>query len=127
MVYHHVSNKGVSASRLFVQNKKKLVIIWKTNKIIRYLSKYKIIMNDIFKALNDPIRRQIIELLKNKSMSVGEIYKNFNITMPTLSHHLDKLKRAELLTSEKKGQFVFYTLNMTILEEVLNWVIKIKN
>lgn len=83
-------------------------------------------MNNIFKALNDPIRRKIIELLKDKDMNVGEIFKNFNITMPTLSHHLDILKRADVVRSEKKGQYVIYSLNMTVLEDVLNWIIKIK-
>jgi DNA-binding transcriptional ArsR family regulator len=47
--------------------------------------------------------------------------------MPTLSHHLDILKRAELLTSEKKGQFVIYSLNMTIIEDIFNWIVNIKH
>ena len=84
-------------------------------------------MNRIFKALNDPIRRRIIELLKEKDMNVGEIFQNFQITMPTLSHHLDILKQADILTSEKKGQFVYYSLNMTIIEDILQWILTIKN
>ena len=83
-------------------------------------------MNRIFKALNDPIRRQIIELLKQGDLNVGEIHRHFNITMPTLSHHLDVLKQAGIISSEKKGQFIFYSLNMTIIEDILQWVLKIK-
>lgn len=84
-------------------------------------------MNNIFKALNDPIRRKIIELLRKGDMNVGEIFQHFNVTMPTLSHHLDILKRADLLRSEKKGQYVIYSLNMTVLEDIYNWIVKLKN
>ncbi|MBN1186710.1 MAG: winged helix-turn-helix transcriptional regulator [Bacteroidales bacterium] len=84
-------------------------------------------MNNIFKALNDPVRRQIIELLRDGDKNVGEIFENFTVTMPTLSHHLDILKRADLLTSEKKGQFVYYSLNLTVLDDVIHWLLQIKN
>ena len=63
-------------------------------------------MNSLFKALNDETRRQIVELLKEKDMNAGEIADKFNISKPSISHHLDILKRADLITSEKKGQFV---------------------
>lgn len=59
-------------------------------------------MNAIFKALNDETRRKIIELLKQKDMNAGEIAEEFNISKPSISHHLDILKRADLITSEKK-------------------------
>jgi DNA-binding transcriptional ArsR family regulator len=59
-------------------------------------------MNALFKALNDETRRQIIELLKEKEMNAGEIADRFNISKPSISHHLDILKRADLITSEKK-------------------------
>lgn len=84
-------------------------------------------MNLLFKALNDETRRQIIELLKDKDMNAGEIAEKFNISKPSISHHLDILKRADLITSEKKGQFIEYSLNTTILEDVLNWILKLKN
>lgn len=83
-------------------------------------------MNSLFKALNDDTRRQIIELLKDKDMNAGEIAAHFNISKPSISHHLDLLKRADLISSEKKGQFVFYSLNTTILEDLLSWILTIK-
>jgi len=83
-------------------------------------------MNSIFKALNDETRREIIELLKNGSLNAGEIADKFNISKPSISHHLDILKRADLITSEKKGQFVYYSLNTSIIEDLLTWVLKIK-
>lgn len=84
-------------------------------------------MNSLFKALNDETRRKIIELLKDKDMNAGEIAEQFKISKPSISHHLDILKRADLLTSEKKGQFVEYSLNTTILEDLMSWIITLKN
>ena len=84
-------------------------------------------MNSIFKALNDPTRRQILDLLKEKELNAGEIADNFNMSKPSISHHLDILKRADLVTSEKKGQFIEYSLNTTILEDLLNWIISLKS
>ncbi|WP_017495190.1 autorepressor SdpR family transcription factor [Flavobacterium sp. WG21] len=83
-------------------------------------------MNDIFKALNDATRREILELLKNKDMSAGEIADAFNISKPSISHHLDILKRADLITSEKTGQFIIYSINTTIMEDVLQWILTFK-
>ena len=83
-------------------------------------------MNSLFKALNDETRRQIIELLKEKDMNAGEIAERFNISKPSISHHLDILRQADLVTSEKKGQFVEYSLNTTILEDLLNWILTLK-
>lgn len=84
-------------------------------------------MNLLFKALNDETRRQIIELLKEKDMNAGDIADQFNISKPSISHHLEILKRADLITSEKKGQFVEYSLNTSILEDLLNWILTLKN
>ncbi len=84
-------------------------------------------MNSIFKALNDPTRRQILDMLKEKDLNAGEIAENFNMSKPSISHHLDILKRADLVTSEKKGQFIEYSLNTTILEDLLNWIISLKS
>jgi len=83
-------------------------------------------MNFLFKALNDETRRQIIELLKDKDMNAGDISNHFNISKPSISHHLDILKRADLITSEKKGQFVQYSLNTSILEDLLSWILTLK-
>ncbi len=83
-------------------------------------------MNKLFKALNDMTRREILILLKNGDLSAGEIAKKFNISKPSISHHLDILKEAELVTSEKQGQFVVYSINTTIIEDLLQWVMTLK-
>ncbi|MRX68200.1 transcriptional regulator, ArsR family [Flavobacterium resistens] len=83
-------------------------------------------MNEIFKALNDATRREILELLKQKDLTAGEIADAFNISKPSISHHLDILKRADLITSEKKGQFIIYSINTTIMEDVLQWILTFK-
>jgi len=82
-------------------------------------------MNRVFKALNDPIRREILELLKEKDMNAGEIADHFNITKPSISHHLDLLKQADLVVSVKNGQFVNYTLNQTVVDEIIQWLMSI--
>ena len=83
-------------------------------------------MNNLFKALNDETRRKIIELLKGKDMDAGEIADKFKISKPSISHHLDILKRADLITSEKKGQHIIYSLNTSILEDLIKWILTIK-
>lgn len=83
-------------------------------------------MNLAFKALNDDTRRKILELLRQQDLSAGEIADHFNIGKPSISHHLDLLKQADLVTSEKKGQFVYYTLNTTVLDDVIAWIIQLK-
>lgn len=83
-------------------------------------------MNALFKALNDETRRQIVELLKEKDMNAGEIADHFTMSKPSISHHLDILKRADLITSEKKGQFVEYSLNTSILEDLISWILTLK-
>ncbi|WMN11499.1 autorepressor SdpR family transcription factor [Marivirga salinae] len=83
-------------------------------------------MNSIFKALNDETRREIIELLKDQNLNAGQIAERFNMSKPSISHHLDILKRADLITSEKKGQFIEYSLNTTILEDLMNWIMTLK-
>ena len=83
-------------------------------------------MNAIFKALNDATRREILELLKIEDLTAGEIADHFNISKPSISHHLDILKQADLITSEKKGQFVIYFINTTIMEDVLQWILTFK-
>ena len=90
------------------------------------MSKYLNEVNSLFKALNDETRRQIVDLLKERDMNAGEIAEEFNISKPSISHHLDILKRADLVTSEKKGQFIVYSLNTTILEDLIAWILTLK-
>lgn len=73
----------------------------------------------VFKALSDPNRRKILQILKKEDMPVSKILKNFDITMASLSHHLDILKRANLVVSERKGQQIIYSLNLSVFEEVM--------
>jgi len=80
-------------------------------------------MDTIFQALSDKSRRKILEILKDKDMTVGEIGKRFDFTAATLSHHLDILKRANLVITERKGQFIEYSLNTSVFEEVTKIVI----
>jgi ArsR family transcriptional regulator len=83
-------------------------------------------MKNLFKALNDQTRREILDLLKEKEMTAGEIAEKFNISKPSISHHLGLLKRADLVSSVKKGQFVTYSINTTILEDLVSWVMTLK-
>ncbi|HVX25140.1 MAG TPA: autorepressor SdpR family transcription factor [Parafilimonas sp.] len=83
-------------------------------------------MNILFKALNDATRRQILEMLQKKDMTAGEIADKFNISFPSISHHLDLLKQAQLVTTKKEGQFVFYSLNTTVMDDILKWVMQFK-
>ena len=84
-------------------------------------------MNNIFKALNDATRREILMMLKKSDLTAGEIADQFNISKPSISHHLDILKRADLVTSEKKGQFVSYSINTTIVDDIFQWITTLKN
>ncbi len=84
-------------------------------------------MNTVFKALNDPTRRAILELLQERDMTAGEIAHHFSITKPSISHHLDLLSQAGLVESLKKGQYVHYSLNMTVLDDILNWIVQLKS
>ncbi len=83
-------------------------------------------MDDIFKALNDPTRREILKILRKRDMTAGDIGSRFNMTAPSISHHLEKLKRAGLVTTVKKGQFVLYSINTTIIEDILQYVLTLK-
>lgn len=78
-------------------------------------------MNALFKALNDATRRQILELLKDGDLSAGEIAEKFEASKPTISHHLDILKQANLIVSVKKKQFIYYSLNTTVIDDLVKW------
>lgn len=84
-------------------------------------------MNILFKALNDNTRRQILELLKNKNITAGEIADQFNISKPSISHHLDLLKQAGLVEAVKEGQFIYYSLNTTVVDEIVKWLMQFKS
>ncbi len=79
-------------------------------------------MNHLFQALSDPTRRKILDMLKKKDLTAGEIADAFNISKPSISHHLDILKRANLVAAEKQGQFITYSINTTELDELLKWI-----
>jgi DNA-binding transcriptional ArsR family regulator len=83
-------------------------------------------MNALFKALNDPTRRQILDLLRDGDRSAGEIAEQFDMTKPSISHHLDQLRQADLVVSVKRGQNVIYSLNTTVLDEVLAWMFTLR-
>ena len=83
-------------------------------------------MKALFKALNDTTRREILEILKNGSLTAGEISTRFMISKPSISHHLDLLKQAGLVQSVKEGQYIYYTLNTTVMDEIVNWFVELK-
>lgn len=83
-------------------------------------------MNSIFKALNDPTRREILELLKEKDLTAGEIADKFSISKPSISHHLDLLRQAGLVESVKEGQFIYYSLSTTVMDEMIKWIMQFK-
>ena len=81
-------------------------------------------LSKTLQALSDPTRQKILELLKKKDMAAGEIAKHFNITLPSLSHHLNTLKQADLVSSERQGQEIIYSLNLSAFEETAKILIK---
>lgn len=81
---------------------------------------------DTFKALSDPIRREILVMLKDKKMSAGEIASNFNMTNATISYHLSQLKKANLIIESKYKNFIYYEINISVFEEVMLWFSQLK-
>lgn len=79
-------------------------------------------MTILFKALADPTRRKILELLKEQDLHAGEIARAFDISKPSISHHLNLLKQAGLVLAERNGQNITYSLNTTVFQEVLSWI-----
>lgn len=84
-------------------------------------------MNGVFKALNDPTRRKILELLQERDMTAGEIAEKFSMSWPSISHHLDLLKQAKLVSAEKDGQYIYYSLNTTVMDEIVKWMMQLKS
>ena len=81
---------------------------------------------ETFKALSDPVRREILQLLKSGSMSAGDIGSHFDMTGATVSYHLKILKKADLIWEKKEKNFIFYQLNTSVLEELMLWISDLK-
>ncbi len=79
-------------------------------------------MNETFKAISDPVRRDILQMLKGGKKSAGEIAEQFNLTGATVSYHLAKLKSADLIAEEKYKNYIYYQLNTSVFEDVLAWI-----
>lgn len=76
-------------------------------------------MNEAFKALADPTRREILRLLRSGEMTAGELAERFDMTRPSMSHHFSVLKQADLISSRREGQQIYYFLNTTVAEDLL--------
>lgn len=79
-------------------------------------------MSETLKAISDPVRRDILEMLKKGKKSAGEIAEKFNLTGATVSYHLSQLKKADLIAESKYKNFIYYELNASVFEEVLTWI-----
>nr|WP_200965604.1 autorepressor SdpR family transcription factor [Insulibacter thermoxylanivorax] len=84
-------------------------------------------MNDTFKALSDPTRRKILDLLKERDRTAGEIAEHFTMTKPSISNHLNMLKQAGLITDERQGQHIVYSLNTTVFQDVIKWILSLQS
>jgi DNA-binding transcriptional ArsR family regulator len=78
------------------------------------------------RALADPIRREILDLLRGGRMSAGEITEHFDVTAAAISRHLSVLKEADLIRDTREGKFIYYDLNASVLEEILIWIAELK-
>ena len=78
-------------------------------------------MGDAFKALSDPTRRKILELLQEKPLNAGEIADYFQITKPSITHHLSILKNSGLIIDERQGQNIVYSIDMTVFQDMMKW------
>ena len=78
------------------------------------------------KALSDPVRREILDMLKKERMSAGQICERFDITDAAISRHLSVLKDADLVRDEREGKFIYYELNTSVLEEIMKWITSLK-
>jgi DNA-binding transcriptional ArsR family regulator len=78
-------------------------------------------INLVFKAISDPTRRKILKLLGRGDLTAGEIADHFSISKPSISHHLGILKQADLVQDDKRGQFIYYSLNSTVFQDLIRW------
>jgi ArsR family transcriptional regulator, arsenate/arsenite/antimonite-responsive transcriptional repressor len=81
-------------------------------------------LNNVFKALGDPTRMAVLHLLRERSYTPSELLERLPVTQPTLSHHLDILKRADLVETQRDGQFIHYSLNMTVVQMAMEFFVK---
>ena len=79
-------------------------------------------LHDTMRALSDPTRREILQMLKRGTMSAGDLAAKFDMSAAAVSRHLAVLKEAELVRDKREGKFIYYTLNASVLEEILLWV-----
>ena len=79
-------------------------------------------LNETLKAISDPVRRDILGMLKEGRKTAGEIGDKFSLTGATVSYHLSKLKKADLISEEKYKNFIYYDINTSVFEEVLTWI-----
>ncbi|MHB1651471.1 MAG: autorepressor SdpR family transcription factor [Desulfitobacteriaceae bacterium] len=84
-------------------------------------------VNDTFKALADPTRRQIMNLLREGDLTAGEIAEHFDISKPSISHHLNILKEADIIIDQRQGQFICYSLNTTVFQDLIAWLLQFKS
>jgi len=84
-------------------------------------------LNDAFKALADPTRRKILDLLKKGDLAAGEIAEHFDMTKPSISNHLSILKQAGLVWDERRGQHIVYSLNTTVFQDVMKWIMDLQD
>lgn len=82
-------------------------------------------MNAVFKALADPTRREVLRLLSRGERTAGELAEQFDLGKPSMSHHFTVLKEADLIRSRREGQQIYYTLNTTVVQDVLAWALAV--
>ena len=83
-------------------------------------------IQNTLKALSDPTRREILELLKGGRMAAGEIVDHFSVSAPAISRHLSLLKDADLIRDTREGKYIYYELNVSVLEEIMLWITQLK-
>ena len=81
---------------------------------------------ETFKALGDPTRRRILQILRDGAKTAGEIGSHFDMTGATISHHLAVLRQAGLITDDKRGKYIYYELNLSVLDEITGWIAGLK-
>ena len=86
----------------------------------------KMAINNTLRALSDPVRREILEMLKRGRMSAGDISDHFEITSAAISRHLSVLREADLIRDTREGKYIFYELNASVLEEIMLWISNLK-
>ncbi|WP_279381897.1 autorepressor SdpR family transcription factor [Metabacillus bambusae] len=81
-------------------------------------------INELFKALSDENRRKMLDLLRNGDLTAGDIAKHFEMSKPGISQHLTVLKNADLVYAIKRGQYVYYSLNSTVFQDIMKWIVQ---